>query len=171
MSVPKRAGGHRERRRYGRRPVRTLSLALLAAVSLTGCRIHTLQDGAYDFTLTETLRDDCGLASQAGVLTRGTLLTSGHVVRLNYQYLSAELAGTYRYGLEEMTLDGTVTNARTTLRGQDCQVDQVAIGLDSRTVNAGRFTGTLNFTFQSRTSDACTCRFFVRYDATRAGGP
>lgn len=146
--------------------VRALVL-LLATLSLPGCRMHTLQDGAYDFTLVEALRDDCGLASQAGVFTRGTLITAGHMVRLQYGYLSTELVGTYRYGVEEMTMDGSLANVRTTLRGQDCQVDSVAVALDSTTVNAGRFTGTLNFTFQTRTSDACTCRFYARYDATR----
>jgi hypothetical protein len=140
---------------------------LLAVLSLAGCRVHTLQDGAYDFTLVETLRDDCGLASQPGVFTRGTLITAGHMVRLQYGYLGAEFTGTYRYGLEEMTMDATLANVRTTLRGQDCQVDSVAVALDSSTVNAGRFTGTLNFTFQTRTSDACTCRFYARYEATR----
>lgn len=147
------------------------ALVLLSTLALSSCRIHTLQDGAYDFTLVETLRDDCGLASQPGVFTRGTLLTAGHVVRLTYGYLGTELAGTYRYGLEEMTMDATLANVRTTLRGQDCQVDTVSVALDSKTVSAARFTGTLNFTFQSRTTDACTCRFFARYDATRTQGP
>lgn len=147
------------------------ALVLLSTLILGSCRLHTLQDGAYDFTLVETLRDDCALASQPGVFTRGTLLTAGHVVRLSYGYLGTELAGTYRYGLEEMTMDATLANVRTTLRGQDCQVDTVSVALDSKTVSAARFTGTLNFTFQSRTTDACTCRFFARYDATRAGAP
>ena len=138
-------------------------------LSLTGCRIHTLQDGAYDFTLTEVLRDDCGLSTNPAVFTRGTLATAGHVVHLDYQYLTMQLVGTYRYGLEEMTMDATLGNVRTKLRGQDCQVDSVTVALDSVTQSSTRFTGSMSFSFQTRTSDACTCRLFFKYDATRAG--
>ena len=149
--------------------VRLLLLCTLAVVALPGCRAHTLQDGAYDFKAVEVTRDDCGLATQPEVFARATLLTAGHVVRLNYAYLSTELAGTYRYGLEEMTMDATLGNVRTRLRGQDCQVDSVTVALDSVTQSPTRFTGSMSFSFQTRTSDACTCRLFFKYDATRAG--
>ncbi|MER2564044.1 MAG: hypothetical protein ABTQ32_25165 [Myxococcaceae bacterium] len=148
--------------------MRALLLGSVFCLSLTGCRMHTLQDGAYDFALTEVLRDDCALSMNPAVFTRGTLATAGHVVHLDYQYLAMQLVGTYRYGLEEMTMDATLGNVRTTLRGQECQVDSVAVALDSTTVNAGRFNGTMSFTFNSRSSDACTCRLYFRYAATRA---
>lgn len=135
---------------------------------LGGCRVHTLEDGAYTFTKGEVLRDDCGLANQPEVFGRGTLLKAGHMVRLNYSYLGAEFAGTYRYGLEEFTADGTLTNTRVTLRGQDCQVDTVQLGVDATTQTARQFTGTFTFAFQSRASDACTCRLMARYDAQRS---
>lgn len=148
--------------------MRALLLGSVFCLSLTGCRMHTLQDGAYDFALTEVLRDDCALSMNPAVFARGTLATAGHVVHLDYQYLAMQLVGTYRYGLEEMTMDATLGNVRTTLRGQECQVDSVAVALDSTTVNAGRFNGTMSFTFNSRSSDACTCRLYFRYAATRA---
>lgn len=148
--------------------MRALLLGSVFCLSLTGCRMHTLQDGAYDFALTEVLRDDCGLATNPAVFTRGTLATAGHVVHLDYQYLAMQLVGTYRYGLEEMTMDATLGNVRTTLRGQECQVDRVAVTLDSTTVNSGRFNGTMGFTFNAQSSDACTCRLYFRYAATRA---
>jgi len=151
--------------------VRALLVSVSAVMALSGCRVHTLQDGAYDFTAVEVMRDDCGLASQPEVFARGTLLTAGHVVRLDYPYLSTQLAGQYRYGLEEMTMDATLANVRTRLRGQDCQVDVVSVALDSVTQSPTRFTGSMSFTFNTRTADACTCRLFFRYDATRAGGP
>lgn len=144
------------------------TFVLVTLLALTGCRQHTLQDGAYDFRATEVLRDDCNLAGQPGVMTKGTLITAGHVVRLQYQYLSTELAGTYRYGLEEMTLDATLANVRTPIRGADCQVDLVTVALDSATRDARTFTGSLSYTFQTRTNDACTCRLYVRYEATRS---
>lgn len=148
--------------------MRALLLGSVFCLSLAGCRMHTLQDGAYDFALTEVLRDDCALSMNPAVFARGTLATAGHVVHLDYQYLAMQLVGTYRYGLEEMTMDATLGNVRTTLRGQECQVDSVAVALDSTTVNAGRFNGTMSFTFNSRSSDACTCRLYFRYAATRA---
>ncbi len=149
--------------------VRQVLLAVLAITTVSGCRVHTLQDGAYDFKPVEVTRDDCGLAMQPEVFARATLLTAGHAVRLTYGYLSTELAGTYRYGLEEMTMDATLGNVRTRLRGQDCQVDSVSVALDSVTQSSTRFTGQMSFIFQTRTSDACTCRLFFKYDATRAG--
>lgn len=141
---------------------------VVSVLVVSGCRVHTLEDGAYAFTKGEVLRDDCGLASQAEVFTKGTLLKAGHMVRLDYGYLGAEFAGTYRYGLEEFTADATITNTRVTLRGQDCQVDTVQLGIDATTQSAQRFTGTFSFGFQSRASDACTCRLMTRFDAQRS---
>jgi hypothetical protein len=157
---------------YGPRPMRAASLTLVVcSLWLPGCRQHVVQDGAYDLRLVEALRDDCQLAAQPEVFARGTLLTAGHVVRFSSEYLGAELAGTYRYGLEEMTMDANLANVRTRLRGQDCQVDTVSIALDSVTQSPVRFTGQLNYQFTSKSNDACSCRFFFRYEATRAGGP
>ncbi len=138
---------------------------------LSGCRQHTLQDGTYDLRTTEVLRDDCELSKQPEVFGTVRLLTAGHSVRLGTGYLGAELSGTYRFGLEQMTLDATLANVRTRLRRQDCQVDTVSVALDSVTQSPTRFTGTLSYTFQTRSADACTCRFFVTYEATRVGGP
>jgi hypothetical protein len=138
---------------------------------LSGCRLHTLQDGPYDLRPTEVLRDDCELSRQPEVFGASTLLTAGHNVRLGTAYLGAELSGTYRFGLEQMTLDATLANVRTRLRGQECQVDTVSVALDSVTQSPTRFSGTLSYTFQTRSADACTCRFFVRYEATRSGVP
>ncbi|MCA3016284.1 MAG: hypothetical protein INH41_28200, partial [Myxococcaceae bacterium] len=121
--------------------------------------------------LVEPLRDDCQLSAQPEVFARGTLVTAGHQVRFSSAYLDAELAGTYRYGLEELTLDATLANVRTRLRGQDCQVDTVTVAMDGVTQSSARFTGQLAYQFTSRSSDACTCRFFFRFDATRAQGP
>ncbi|MCU0696662.1 MAG: hypothetical protein MUC96_09050 [Myxococcaceae bacterium] len=146
-------------------------MVLVVSLGLPGCRQHVLQDGAYDVRLVEPLRDDCQLAAQSEVFARGTLLTAGHIVRFSSEYLGAELAGTYRYGLEEMTLDATLANVRTRLRGQDCQVDTVAVAMDTVTQSPVRFTGQLNYQFTSKSNDACSCRFFFRFEATRAGGP
>lgn len=150
--------------------MRTPAPALLVLLSLVGCRQHTLEDGAYVFTRGEILRDDCSLANQPEVFGRGTLLKAGHGVRLGYSYLGAEFTGTYRYGLEEFTADGTLGTTRLTLRGQDCQADTVQLGLDAVTQTSQRFTGTLSVNIQSRAADVCTCRLIARYEASRAGG-
>jgi hypothetical protein len=141
--------------------------ALVMVCFLVGCRLHTLQDGTYQFSATEVLRDDCQLASQPEVLARGTLLTAGHIVRLSYQYLNAEFAGTYRYGLEQMTLDASVVNTRARLRDQACLIDEMTGTLDSVTESPSRFSGTLSLTFRTTTLDACNCRFLIRFDAVR----
>jgi hypothetical protein len=140
----------------------------MVVAMFSGCRVHQLQDGAYTFAPLEVTRDDCGLAMQPEVFARATLMTAGHLVRLNYSYLSTELAGTYRYGLEEMTMDAMLGNIRTRLGGRDCQVDRVAVALDAVTQSPTRFTGLMSFTFQTPSSDACTCRLYFRFEATHA---
>ena len=134
---------------------------------LAGCRVHTLEDGPYTFTLGEVLRDDCGLASTGGVLTTGTLRTEGNLVSLNLAQPNLRLVGTYRFSLEEMTLDGTLSNFQTTLRGQACLLDTVALHLDTTTLSPTAFEGSMSISYEARTPDACVCKFWFKFSAQR----
>lgn len=147
--------------------VRLLISTLLAAVVLTSCRTHTAQDGTYQFVFTEVLRDDCNLATAAGVVNTGTLVTTGNIASLHYGYFDIELGGIYRVALEEMVLDGNASNVSTTVRGNACLLDTAAIHLESVTQDSERFDGEMTFTLDARqTPDACACKLWVKFAAT-----
>lgn len=155
--------------RYGppRVNVRFFLVLFLTLLSGAGCRVHTLDDGPYAFTLGEILRDDCALAAGGGVVTGGTLRTEGHLVSFSLDEPELRLVGTYRSGLEEMTLDGSLSNYSRTLRGRECLVDVVTFHLDTVTTNEGAFTGAMSINYEARQPDECTCRFWFKLDAAR----
>ncbi len=132
-------------------------------------RNHPLEDGPYQFTLKEVLRDDCDLAHATGVFSTGTLNTTGNIVSLSYGFLGVKLFGTYLSGIEQMTLDGTANNVSTPVRGNECLLDSVAVHLDTVTRSPTRFDGAMSITFDARSPDACVCKFWFNYEATRAG--
>lgn len=142
-------------------------IAALGLVLLGGCRVHTLDDGPYTFTLGEILRDDCALAASGGVVPGGTLRTEGHLVSLALDEPELRLVGTYRSGLEEMTLDGSLSNSSRTLRGRECLVDNVTFHLDTVTTSQSTFTGAMSVNYEARQPDECTCRFWFKLDAAR----
>ncbi len=144
-------------------------LLLVVMGLLPGCRVHDLEDGPYQFTLTQVLRDDCGLAAHPEVASTGTLRTTGNVVALEYGYLDLKLVGTYLTRAEAMTMDGAAVNVSTQVRGHDCLLDAVSMHLDTTTVDATTFTGAMKLVFDARTPDACVCQAWFRYSAQRIG--
>jgi hypothetical protein len=137
-------------------------LLLLAA----GCRIHELEDGEFTITPTEILRDECGLATQ-DVLGRATLRTEGNLVTLTLAKPALRLVGTYRFGLEEMTMDGTLSNFSTVLRGRECLLDTVNFHVDTVTTSPRTFSGAMSINYEARQPDECVCRYWFKYDAAR----
>jgi hypothetical protein len=148
--------------------VRTLAFLVTAlAVTLGGCRSHTLEDGEYTFTTTEVLRDDCGAHGAFTVLERGTLVTTGNLVKFAFTSGKPDLQGTYKFQLEELVLDGVVANYRFNLRGQDCLLDTVSLHMETQTVDATRFTGTTRVVFQSLAFPDCNCQYWYGFTATK----
>lgn len=139
---------------------------ILLLIVFAGCRMHTLEDGAFTLTPTETLRDDCGLAGSFGTL-QGTLRTEGHLVELALAQPDLRLVGTYRYGVEEMVMDGTVSNLNTTLNGRACLVESVAYHLETETDSPAAFTGSMSIQYDTRQDDGCSCRYWFRFRAQR----
>lgn len=147
--------------------MRRLELWVLLALVGLGCgRVHPLNDGDYTFTVTRVIRDDCGLANDP-ILGVGTLLTTGHQVGLTLTKPEAQLVGTYRKDVEEMVLDGTIANFQTVVRGQECLLDVVTLHLDTVTVDATDFRGTMSITYDARQPDACVCKFWFDFTAAR----
>jgi hypothetical protein len=144
--------------------------SLLAVLVLTACRVHELDDGTY--VLAETvgapLRDDCGLAG-TGVLGSATLATSGHLVTLGLSRPPGTLTGTYRYNLEQMVLDGQVSNSEVLVRGQTCRVETMTLHTETQTLDATHFLGTMALSYDARLPDPCACQFWFTYLATRTG--
>ena len=141
------------------------SLSVLVLVLASGCRIHDLQDGTYAFTPTEILRDDCGLG-QRGV-GNALLRTEGHLVTLTFSEPELRLVGTYRFSTEEMTLDGTISNLSTQLRGRECFVDIVNFHVDTVTTSPTTFNGAMSINYEARQPDECVCKYWFKFDAQR----
>lgn len=144
-------------------------LLVLSALALAGCRDHLLEDGDYAFSVTEVLRDDCGLAGTE-VLGPATLRTEGNLVSLSLTRPELRLVGTYRSGLEELTVDGNLTNVTAVLRGRECLLDTVTLHLDGRALDPGAFAGAVAISWEARQPDECVCKYWFRYEARRAGG-
>ncbi len=137
-----------------------------AVLVLSGCRVHTLDDGAYAFLPTEILRDDCALDG-TGAIGTATLRTEGNLVTLSLAKPELRLVGTYRFSVEEMTLDGTLTNFEAVLRGRDCLLDTVNLHVDTVTTSASTFSGSMSINYEARQPDECVCKYWFKFDATR----
>lgn len=152
------------------RKVPAVRWSLFGVVVLTvSCgRTHTLDDGAYAFALAEVLRDDCALSQDPHVMTTGTLITTGNLVALDYGFLDVKLKGIYLSKEERMTLDGTAANIDTTVRGNECLLDTVAIHMETDTsANPTHFSGAMSIAFDARQNTQCVCQMWVKFNATK----
>jgi len=140
--------------------------ALLLLLLTSGCRIHDLQDGTYTFVSTEILRDDCGLGEQA-IPGTALLRTEGNLVTLTLAQPELRLVGTYRFSTEEMTLDGTISNLSTVLRGRECFVETVSMHVDAFTTSPSTFNGAMSINYEARQPDECACKHWFKFDASR----
>jgi hypothetical protein len=132
----------------------------------TGCKTHDLTDGRYDFSLTQSIRDDCGLQSAPGIISSGVLRTTGNVVRINYDFFQIELDGSYKDSIESMSLDGSATNVQLEVNGVQCLLDVVTLHLEATTDTATQFAGSMSFSLQAERPESCICQLWVDYRAT-----
>lgn len=139
---------------------------LCAIIGLTGCRVHTLVDGVYTLVPQEVLHNDCGL-SVSDVFGSATLRTEGNLVALTLAPLDLGLVGTYREGVEEMTLDGSLSNYATVLNGRQCLLDTVTFHFDAETLGSTSFEGAMSISYEARQPDECGCRLWVKLAAWR----
>ncbi|HEX8706453.1 MAG TPA: hypothetical protein VF815_46895, partial [Myxococcaceae bacterium] len=120
-------------------------LSLLAAVGLSlGCNDFSQNQGGYALRYVEVMRDDCGLLSgDPESLWDASLLITGQVVRVDFEFLDMQLVGRFQAGGEAFSVDGSVANAEVEANGQQCLLDQVSVHLEGRTECATKFNGTL----------------------------
>jgi hypothetical protein len=146
-------------------------LPLLALLAATRCSNAYLQnEGRYELTLTELLRDDCGLLPPEGRLWGGTLSMAGTVVYMNLDLLDMKLIGFFREGGEDrFRLDGDAQSAQVVANGRECTVDQVTVRLEGATRCPTQFDGTLRVRSESLREPQCTCELWARFRAVQGG--
>ena len=142
----------------------TRSFCSFLLLFTAGCRVHDLTDGVYVITPTEILKDDCGLAGE-DQLGPATLRTEGNLVTLALAKPGLRLVGTYRFSLEEMTMDGTLSNFPAVLRGRECLLDSVNMHMDTVSTGPTTFSGAVSINYEARQPDECVCRFWFKFDA------
>jgi hypothetical protein len=161
--------------------IRLFRPLLLSALSLTlglGCtRAYIQNEGPYEFTAVEVVRDDCSLLSSPESLWDAELSISGEVLRMSYGLMDMQLVGSFLGGGAEdddaFSLDGSVANASLTANGQQCFVDQVTVHLQGTTQCATEFDGVLRVRYEPRPqqSSGCACELWVRYQAVQNSSP
>ncbi len=80
---------------------------------------------------------------------------------------SLRLVGIYRDGVEEMTLDGSISNSTSIVRGRECLLDTISLHLDATTIDSSSFGGAMSISYEARQPDECTCRLWFKYEATK----
>ncbi len=161
--------------------IRLFRPLLLSALSLTlglGCtRAYIQNEGPYELTAVEVVRDDCSLLSSPESLWDAELTISGEVLRMSYGLMDMQLVGSFLgAGTEDddaFSLDGSVANASLTANGQQCFVDQVTVHLEGTTQCATEFDGVLRVRYEPRPqqSSGCACELWVRYQAVQNSSP
>jgi hypothetical protein len=142
-----------------------------------GCtRAYLQNEGFYEMTAVEVLRDDCAMLSAPEDLWDGTLHIAGKVARMDYELLGMQLIGGFLDGGTEdddaFSLDGSVTHASLVANGQQCTVNQVTVHLEGTTRCATQFDGVVRVRFEPRAQQlACACELWARYTAIQASAP
>jgi hypothetical protein len=156
---------------------RPLALSVLFFASSLGCtRTYIQNDGPYEFSAVEVLRDDCGLLDSAPeALWDGELLIAGEVLHMRYGLMEdMQLVGFFLGGGDDgFMLDGSVSNASLEANGQQCSVEQVKVHLEGTTRCATAFDGILRVRYELRPGQSaeCACELWVRYQAVQNSSP
>ncbi|MBZ4417045.1 hypothetical protein K8638_11160 [Myxococcus sp. RHST-1-4] len=149
-----------------------LLVPALLVVGMSGCLPYAQEQGDYVFDPVEIYRDECGLAESNREQLRGTLQITGRVVRLDFDLLDSELIGYFLDEGEDFSIDGSVVNASTQVRGQECLLDQVNLHLEGTTQCETQFDGVLRVRYEAQQRpDACVCELWMRYEAVKDSKP
>jgi hypothetical protein len=156
---------------------RPLLMSALALAFSLGCTNAYLQnEGPYELTAMEVLRDDCAMLSSSESLWDGTLRVSGEVIYMDYGLMDMQLVGFFLEGGsaddDAFALDGSLANASLSANGQQCIVDQVTVHLEGTTQCATQFNGVLRVRYEPRIQQpGCACELWVRYQAVQNSSP
>jgi hypothetical protein len=162
---------------------RLFRLLLLSALALSfagGCTNAYLQnEGPYEISAVEVIRDDCGLLSSSSIQDSwdsGELVITGEVVRMNYELGDMQLVGSFLEGgsLDDdgFMLDGSLANASFTRGAEECIVEQAAVHLEATTRCATQFDGVLRVRYEPRVQQPqCACQVWMRYQAVQNSSP
>lgn len=142
-----------------------MSKVVALALLLCACG-HQLEDGVYNFKMTQVLRDDCQLLPTF-TFGPGTLTTSGGIVRLRLAAPQFVMAGFYRKGIESMVLDGTRTNENMTINGTECLARIVAIHAEIDAVTATTMRGAASVRIDAPEATRCSCTALFQFDGAK----
>lgn len=150
------------------------SLALVPGLGCT--RAYLQNEGSYELTAVDVLRDDCSLLSSPESLWDGSLVIWGDVIRMNVNWMDMTLIGRFLDGGPEdndaFELDGTVSSAAVSVKSRACIVDQVAMHLEATTQCATEFDGVLRVRYEPQLEDtSCACELWVNYRAVQNSQP
>ena len=161
---------------------RLLPLSALALSLGVGCTNAYLQnEGPYEITAVEVIRDDCFLLDATRTSSvkeswdAGELIITGEVIRMNYELMDMQLIGAFLEGGsmddDGFMLDGSVANASfTTGDGTQCTVDQATVHLEATTQCATQFDGVMRMRYEPRVQQPqCACEVWMRYQAVQGG--
>lgn len=139
----------------------------LAAPSLAGCLPYSQNEGDYELTPTEVLRDDCNLLAEVQGNFQLGLQISGRVVRADFGVQNMQLLGYFLEDGDAFTADGSVANVSITTRGEECLLDQVRVHLDATTQCVTQFDGQLRLVYASNGVARCNCELWVRFEGVQ----
>jgi hypothetical protein len=152
-----------------RRSVRHIWAFVVSATMCAGCfgRNHTLHEGTYEFTLQETLRDDCRIQSGTA-LWAGAMRISGDLVRMQMdeRIYNMEAIGYFLANIERFTIDGSAGNVTAQVNGMECLVTLVQAHVEATTDSPSSFHGATQIGFNTDQT-GCSCQFWARYTAQR----
>ncbi|WP_233595540.1 MULTISPECIES: hypothetical protein [Corallococcus] len=139
----------------------------LAAPSLVGCLPYSQNEGDYELTPVELLRDDCNLLPQVIDEFRLGLQISGRVVRADFGVQNMQLLGYFLEDGEAFTADGSVANVSASANGQECLLGQIRVHLDATTQCSTQFNGQLRLVYDSDGVTQCSCELWVRFEGVQ----
>ena len=153
-------------------PGRTDSLALALLVSAAVCmscyqRNHTQDEGTYQFTADEIIRDECAIYSGSTALWSGAMQIYGDLLRIKMddRLYGIEAVGFFLIKEERFTADGSGGQVTAHASGVDCLMTMINAHLDSTTDSERAVHGSTQVRSESDQIGS-TCPFWARFSAT-----
>ena len=153
-------------------PRRTDSFALALLVNAAVCvscyeRNHTQDEGTYQFTADEIIRDECAIYSGSTALWSGTMQIYGDLLRIKMddRLYGIEAVGFFLIKEERFTADGSGGQVFAHASGVECLMTIINAHLDSTTDSERAFHGSTQVRYESD-QIGCTCQFWARFSAT-----
>ena len=137
---------------------------------------HPQAEGTYTWAVDTAadgggvIRDPCHLVSNPAQLASGNLQVIGDTARIdNFTFggYQLQMVGSFEYGIEIFTMDGSAANVPATVSGQSCSIDMASIHFDATTDDPTHFHGGLRVFYDVPSFPACQCEAEVVFRASQ----